>query len=788
MFVVKRNGQKESVEFDKITKRIRGVCDNISPKLKNVDPVLVAQKVVAGLFDGIKTCELDVLSAETAAFMYSIHPEYADLASRIAISNLQKETPESFSDTVDLLFNYSVGMTSAPLVSKELYKIVCDNWKIIDSKIKPERDFLFDYFGFKTLMKSYLKKVGERTVETPQYLIMRVALGIHGSNLDSAFETYDLISKKYFVHATPTLYNAGTPVPQLSSCFLVAMKDDSIEGIYDTLKECAMISKSAGGIGLHIHNIRAAGSYIKGSGGYGTGIVPMLKVFDATAKYVDQGSKRKGAFAIYIEPHHADIFDFLDLKKNNGKEERRARDLFYALWVSDLFMRRVESDENWSLFCPNEAPGLSDVYGKEFEDLYLEYESEKRFRRQVKARELWSAIINSQIETGNPYILYKDACNQKSNQKNLGTIKSSNLCTEIIQFSSEKETAVCNLASISLPAFVVDREFDFKLLIKVTRVVTRNLNKVIDLNWYPVAEAEYSNRRNRPIGIGVQGLADVFIKMRFPFESKEAALLNEKIFETIYFAALTESNSLAMVDGPYSTFVGSPASQGLLQFDLWGKVPSTDYDWPSLKQNISQFGLRNSLLVAPMPTASTSQILGNNEACEPYTSNLYNRRVLSGEFIVFNRHLFEDIKNIWTPELKNEIVKRKGSVQGIDAIPKEIQNLYKTVWEIKQRCIVDQAVTRGKYICQSQSLNIHIAEPSFTTLNSMHFYGWKNGLKTGMYYLRTKPAVDAIQFTVENGKEERGKEERGKDEKENPKGEPKGEVCTMQEGCVTCSS
>lgn len=753
MFVFKRDGRKETVKFDKITSRIQRLCYGLSPE--HVEPVQVAIKVIEGIYDGVTTSELDNLAAEIAASLTTKHPDYALLASRIAISNLHKNTKKSFSETMKDLYDYIDPKTNlhASLIAEDVYKIISDNAELLDSTIIYDRDFGYDYFGFKTLEKSYLLKVNGKVVERPQHMLMRVAVGIHKDDIDSIIETYNLMSERWFTHATPTLFNAGTPKPQLSSCFLLTMKGDSIEGIYDTLKQCAQISQSAGGIGLSIHNIRATGSYIRGTNGTSNGIVPMLRVFNDTARYVDQGGgKRKGSFAIYLEPWHADIFEFLELKKNHGKEELRARDLFFALWISDLFMKRVEAEGEWSLFCPNEAPGLSDCYGKEFELLYEKYEQEGKARKVVKARELWAAILESQIETGTPYMLYKDACNEKSNQKNLGTIKSSNLCTEIVEYTDKDEVAVCNLASISLPRFVTDGKFDHQKLFDITYVVTKNLNKIIDINYYPVPEARKSNMRHRPIGIGVQGLADAFILMRLPFDSEEARELNRDIFETIYYASMTASKDLAKLHGPYETFQGSPLSQGIFQFDMWNVKPSSRWEWDVLKEEVMKHGARNSLLLAPMPTASTSQILGNNECFEAYTSNIYTRRVLSGEFVVVNKHLLLDLVNmgLWNNDLKNKIIASNGSIQNIPEIPAHIKELYKTVWEIKQRAILDMAADRGAFICQSQSLNIFIPDANFAKLSSMHFYAWKKGLKTGMYYLRTKAAVDAIKFTVDS--------------------------------------
>ncbi|MCS7036409.1 MAG: ribonucleoside-diphosphate reductase subunit alpha [Saprospiraceae bacterium] len=751
MQVVKRSGRREDVSFDKITARLRKLCYGLDTRYVNI--IEVAKKVILGLYDGVTTVELDNLAAETAATMATIHPDYALLAARIAVSNLHKETEKAFHKVVHDLYHYIDPKTGerAGLISEDTYRIVMEHKDRLDSAIIHDRDFDFDFFGFKTLERSYLMRMNGKVVERPQHLFMRVAVGIHGNDIDAAIETYNLMSERWFIHATPTLFNAGTPKPQLSSCFLLSMTEDSIEGIFETLKRCALISQSAGGIGVSIHNIRATGSYIKGTGGTSNGIIPMLRVFNDTARYVDQGGgKRKGAFAIYLEPWHADIFEFLDLKKNHGKEELRARDLFYALWVPDLFMERVKNDEEWSLFCPNEAPGLFDVYGTKFEALYCQYEREGRQRRTVRARELWNAILESQIETGTPYILYKDAANEKSNQKNLGTIRSSNLCTEIIEYTSPDEVAVCNLASIALPKFVRDGQFDFERLHEITRVVTRNLNKVIDINYYPIPQAERSNRRHRPIGLGVQGLADTFILLGLPFDSEEARRLNRDIFEAIYFAAVTESCNLAEKYGPYETFAGSPMSQGLFQFDLWGVQPSDRWDWEGLRERVKRVGVRNSLLVAPMPTASTSQILGNNECFEPYTSNLYTRRTLAGEHIVVNKHLMRDLVRLglWDEEMREAIMAANGSVQGIEAIPKEVRDIYKTAYEISQKVILDMAAERGAFICQSQSLNVFMESPTFAKLSSMHFYAWQKGLKTGMYYLRSKAATDPIKFTL----------------------------------------
>ena len=754
MLVIKRDGRRESVKFDKVTARIEKLCYGLD--LNYIEPVDIAKKVINGIYDGVTTVELDNLAAETAASLTTKHPDFALLAARIAISNLHKVTSKSFSNTMKRLYTYVDPKTgeNAPLLSKEAYGVIKKHAALLDSSIIYDRDFSYDYFGFKTLERSYLMKVDGKIVERPQHMLMRVAVGIHMDDIEAAIETYNLLSEKWFTHATPTLFNAGTPKPQLSSCFLLTMQDDSIDGIYDTLKQCAKISQSAGGIGLSIHNVRATGSYIKGTGGVSNGIVPMLRNFDMTARYVDQGGgKRKGSFAIYLEPWHADIFDFLDLKKNHGKEELRARDLFYALWISDLFMKRVEDNDVWSLFCPNEAPGLSECYGDDFEKLYTKYEREGKYRKQIKAQDLWFEILEAQIETGTPYMLYKDAANKKSNQKNLGTIKSSNLCTEIMEYTAPDEVAVCNLASIALPKFVTEEgKFDHQTLYEITKVITKNLNKVIDVNYYPVEEAKKSNLRHRPIGIGVQGLADTFLMLKMPFDSEEARGLNKHIHETIYFAAMTASMELAKEHGPYETFKGSPVSKGIFQFDMWGVTPDSGrWDWDSLKKEVKKNGVRNSLLLAPMPTASTSQILGNNECFEPYTSNIYTRRTLSGEFIIVNKHLMKDLiaLGIWNDSMKNRLIEANGSIQNIPEIPQHIKDLYRTVWEISQKAIIDMAADRGAYICQSQSMNVHIQDPNFGKLTSMHFYAWKKGLKTGMYYLRSKAAASAIQFTVD---------------------------------------
>jgi ribonucleoside-diphosphate reductase alpha chain len=795
MFVNKRNGKTESVKFDKITARIEKLCYGLDRRF--VNSTEVAKKVIEGLYDGVTTTELDNLAAETAASLTVKHPDYALLASRIAVSNLHKNTIKCFSDTMKLLYDCTDSKTGkwVPLLSDEVWGIIQQHAELLDSTIIYDRDYGFDYFGFKTLEKSYLLKVDGKVVERPQHMYMRVAIGIHREDIDSAIKTYHLMSERWFTHATPTLFNAGTPKPQMSSCFLLTMKEDSIDGIYDTLKQTAKISQSAGGIGLSIHNIRATGSYIGGTNGTSNGIIPMLRVFNDTARYVDQGGgKRKGAFAIYLEPWHADVFAFLDLRKNHGKDEMRARDLFYALWIPDLFMQRVETGGNWSLFCPHEAPGLHECWGEKFETLYTGYEAEGRARKVVKAQDLWFAILDAQIETGTPYLLYKDSANRKSNQQNLGTIKSSNLCTEIIEYTSPDEVAVCNLASLALPRFVINGVFDHQKLYEVTYEVTKNLNKIIDSNYYPIEEARNSNLRHRPIGLGVQGLADAFILLRLAFESDEAKKLNKEIFETIYFAAMTASKDLAKIDGAYSTFAGSPASKGVFQYDMWNVEPTLRWDWYRLKDEVIKFGVRNSLLVAPMPTASTSQILGNNECFEPYTSNIYVRRVLSGEFVVVNKHLLKDLVelNLWNDEMKQRIIFHNGSIQQIEEIPQGIKDIYKTVWEIKQRNLIDMAADRGAYICQSQSLNLFVETPSASKLTSMHFYAWKSGLKTGMYYLRTQAATQAVQFTVEK---QGGKmveplanplavqvagAETGED--------MTGPTCSMEEGCVTCSA
>lgn len=761
MYVLKRDGRHEDVHFDKITSRVQKLCYGLNADF--VDSTQITMKVISGLYPGVTTIELDNLAAETAATMTVKHPDYAKLAARIAVSNLHKETKKIFSDVMEDLYAWINPKNNkhCPMVSDTLLELVRKHSDRVNSAIVYDRDFSYNYFGFKTLERSYLLKKDGKVAERPQHMLMRVSIGIHGEDIDAAIETYNLMSEKWFTHASPTLFNAGTGRPQLSSCFLLTMESDSIEGIYDTLKRCALISKCAGGIGINIHNIRATGSYIAGTNGTSNGILPMLRVYNNTARYVDQGgNKRPGSFAIYLEPWHADVFDFLDCKKNTGKEENRARDLFYALWIPDLFMKRVEGNGEWTLMCPHECPGLHEVWGEEFEMLYLKYETEGRGRKTIKAQQLWYAIIESQCETGNPYMLYKDACNSKSNQQNLGTIKCSNLCTEIVEYSSADEVAVCNLASIALNRYVKKDElkFDFDTLKDVTKVIVRNLNKIIDINFYPVEEARKSNMRHRPIGIGVQGLADAFILMRMPFDSEEAQELNKHIFECIYYAALEASCELAKELGTYETYKqygGCPVSKGILQHDMWGVTPSSGLcDWPALRAKIAEHGVRNSLLLSPMPTASTAQILGNNEAIEAYTSNIYTRRVLSGEFQIVNHHLLKDLTKLqlWDDNMKNNIIANNGSIQNVDGIPDDLKRLYKTVWEISQKTIIKMAADRGAYIDQSQSLNLHVAEPNYGKLTSMHFYAWKMGLKTGMYYLRTKAAVNAIQFTVDKTK------------------------------------
>jgi len=787
MYVMTRSGQKEPIKFDKITARIEMLAKDLSDR---VDPSAIAQKVIEGIYDGITTRELDKLAAETAAYLSTKHPDYSKLAGRIAVSNLHKETRGCFSENIKEMFNYVNEKTGehAPLVSKELHDTVMANAEKLDKALMDARDFNYDYFGFKTLERSYLLRMNGQIVERPGQMLMRVSVGIHMNNMDAAIETYNLMSEKLFTHASPTLFNSGTGRPQLSSCFLLTMKEDSIEGIYDTLRQTALISQSAGGIGLSIHNIRAKGSAIKGTNGTSNGIVPMLKVFNDTARYVDQGGgKRKGAFAIYLEPWHADVFDFLEMKKNTGKDENRGRDLFYAMWTPDLFMKRVEADGMWSLFCPHECPGLADTYGAEFEALYTRYENEGKAMKTVRAQDLWFAILESQVETGSPYMLYKDNANEKSNQKNLGTIKSSNLCTEIMEYTAPDEVAVCNLASVALNRFVNTSGekpvYDFQALYDVVYRMTLNLNRIIDINFYPVPEARNSNMRHRPIGLGVQGLADTFFLMRYPFESEQALTLDEDIFETIYFAAATASKDLAMKEGSYESYDGSPMSQGQMQFDLWGVTPKSGrWDWKTLKKEIAAHGMRNSLLVAPMPTASTSQILGNNECFEPITSNIYVRRVLSGEFAVVNKYLVQDLidRDLWDEDMRNEIIACNGSVQSIERIPEDLKALYKTVWEISQRSVIDHAAARGAYIDQSQSMNVHMQEPNFGKISSMHFYAWKKGLKTGMYYLRTRAAVNAVQFTVKNNQKAKPTTEEAQAQM----------VCSIDnpDDCVMCGS
>jgi ribonucleoside-diphosphate reductase alpha subunit len=788
MQVVKRNGSKEDVSFDKVLNRIRSAADALE-----VNPTLIAQRTLARIYDGVKTAELDELAAQLSISLMTTNPDYGTLASRIAISNHHRNTSDSFTAVVAALADQTMDKTGdkTTIISEELLEICKKHGEEIDKRIDYSRDYLFDYFGFKTLEKQQylLRSIKGKTLERPQHLLMRVALALWGSvDIEKAFETYDLLSQKYFIHATPTNFNAGTPRQQLSSCFLIAMKEDSIVGIYDTLKECAQISKHAGGIGLHIHNIRAKGALIRGTNGTSNGIVPMLRNFNDTARYVDQGGgKRNGSFAIYLEPWHADVEDFLKLKLNTGSEEERCRDLFYALWIPDLFMERVEKNEPWTLFCPSEAPGLADVYGQDFKELYERYEREGRGRKQVDAQKLWFKVLDSQIETGTPYLLYKDAANEKSNQKNLGVIKSSNLCVEIIEYSSKDETAVCNLASVALPMYVdvKKRAFNYDKLREVVKVAIKNLNRVIDINYYPTPETERSNKRHRPVGLGVQGLADVFALMRVPWETDRALELNQRIFEHIYYAAVEASAEVAEKEGAYSTYEGSPMSKGQFQYDLWGVQPLTDIDntldWASLKHKVSQYGVRNSLLVAPMPTASTSQILGFNECFEPFTSNIYTRRTLAGEFIVVNKYLMKDLEklDLWNENMKQQIIARNGSVQGIEEIPESIQKLYRTSWEIKQKTLIDMAAARGAFICQSQSLNLFVADPNYAKLTSMHFYAWKKGLKTGIYYLRTRAPVMAQKFTVDPELQKAA--EKSEQERLHKK-------YAADEGCVMCSA
>jgi len=783
MRVTKRNGELEEIAFDKIISRIKKLGQEVGIQINYAS---LAMKVIDQLYDGIPTTKIDELAAEQCASMSTSNPDYGTLASRIVVSNHQKNTDPYYNMVINCLYNFkNIHGKVKPLISKTFFEYYANNQSEIEKMFDYNRDYLIDYFGFKTLERAYLFKVGDKIIERPQHMWMRVAIGIHGdsnnpNSLSLVKETYDLMSQKYFTHATPTLFNAGTPSPQLSSCYLIAMEDDSLDGIYNTLKDCAQISKYAGGIGLHIHNIRAKGTHIQGTNGSSNGLVPMLRVFNSTARYVDQGGgKRNGSFAIYLETWHADISDFLELKKNHGDEELKARDLFYALWISDLFMERVkEKAGKWSLFCPHECPGLSDCYGQEFRTLYEKYESEGKARKTMLARDLWFQILDAQMETGTPYLLYKDAVNLKSNQKNIGIIKSSNLCTEICQYSDDKETAVCNLASIALPSFVNEetKQFNYNKLIEVIKVVTNNLNRVIDINFYPTEKTRTSNMKHRPIGIGVQGLADALFMMDIPFHSEEAKQINKDIFETIYYAALTKSNEIAIqrkrdnisiftedeltklpeqLRGSYSSFVGSPASQGILQFDMWtnfaGHSSTLGYDWNTLKTSIVENGLRNSLLVAPMPTASTSQILGFNECFEPITSNIYSRRTLAGEFVLPNKYLMKDLikLGLWNEQIKNNIIANKGSIQHLITIPEHIRNKYKIVWEIPMKHVIDMAADRGAYICQSQSLNLWMEDPVYNKLTSMHFYAWEKGLKTGIYYLRRKAKHQAQQFTIE---------------------------------------
>lgn len=754
MKVLKRDGTLEEMRYDKITKRISALCDDLN--MEYVDPTFITLKVTQGIYDGISTKELDVLAAETAASMTTTHPDYAKLAGRLAVTNLHKTTPKKFSQAIKELHSFIEPKTGkeSSLIADEIYEFVMNNKEIIDGAINITRDFDFDYFGFKTLERSYLLKIGERTVERPQYMYMRVAVGICKGDVQMALRIYDDLSQHFYTHATPTLFNAGTRRPQMSSCFLIGNKGDDIDGLFDTIKDVAKISKWAGGIGLHVHDVRAKGAYIKGTGGMSDGLLPMMKTYNEVARWINQGGKRKGSFAIYLEPWHSDVLEFIDLRKNHGKEELRARDLFLAMWTPDLFMQRVESDGDWSLFSPDEAPGLSDAYDtpedKAFTRLYEQYEQEGKARKVIKARKLMDAILTAQIETGTPYMLYKDAANYKSNQKNLGTIKSSNLCTEIIEYSSPTEQAVCNLASIALPKYVLDGEFNHQLLFEYTYQVVKNLNNVIDLNFYPTEETKRSNFKHRPVGLGVQGLADVFCMLSLPFESEEADKLQTDIFETIYFAALTSSKDIAKEVGPYESISGSPIEKGIFQYEMWGKTDkdlSGRWDWKSLRKEVVKYGVRNSLLVAPMPTASTAQILGNNEAFEPFTTNLYSRRTLGGEFIVVNKHLVKDLMNLglWNEELKKKLILENGSIQNIPEVPTEIKEIYKTVWEMSQKRILQMAANRSIFIDQSQSMNLFIDNATKPKVLAAHLFGWKLGLKTGMYYLRTRSAVDPIK-------------------------------------------
>lgn len=752
MQVKRSDGTVEPARFDKITEKVARLSEGLD--LNYIDPDLVTKKTIEGFYDGISTKELDELTADIAAGMATVHPDYTILAGRILVARLYQETPEKFSEAMEALYYYTDVATgqNASLIADDVYAIIKENATVLDAAIDIQADFAYDYFGFKTLEKSYLLRKNGKVVERPQYLLMRVAVGIHKQNLEKVLETYRLLADKYYTHASPTLFNAGTRKAQMSSCFLVAMKDDSLDAIYETLKECAMISKSGAGLGMHIHNIRSKGAYIKGTNGRSNGIIPMLRVYNETARYVDQGGgKRKGAFAVYLEPWHSEIFEFLDLRKNHGKEEMRARDLFTALWIPDLFMKRVKENGQWSLFSPNEVPGLPDSHSAEFEKLYTQYEAEGKARRTLPAQELWFAILQSQIETGTPFMMYKDNANSKSNQQHLGTIKSSNLCTEIVEYSSPDETAVCNLASIALPRFLEKGEFNHQKLYEVTYKIVESMNRVIDENYYPTEPTRNSNMKHRPIGLGVQGLADVFIMLRYPFESAAARKLNLEIFETIYYAAMKSSIDLAKKEGAYQSFAGSPLSRGVFQFDYWNAKPTGRWDFESLRAEVKEHGARNSLLMAPMPTASTSQIMGNNECFEPYTSNIYSRRTLSGEFVIVNKHLIRDLigLGLWNEEMKQRIILADGSIQGIEEIPAALRDIYKTVWEMKMRNIIDMAADRGAFICQSQSLNMFIAEPNFAKMSSMHFYAWEKGLKTGMYYLRTKAAASAQKFTIQ---------------------------------------
>ena len=784
MYVIKRNNKKEPISFDKILKRIKSICKEFN--LQNIIYAQLAMKVIDQLYDNIETTKIDELTAQQCCSMASIHPDYNKLASAISISNLQKNTSNSFYESIKKLYDFKdVNNNNFKLISNNIMNIVEENKELFDSIIDYKRDFIFDYFGFKTLERAYLMKCNNIIVERPQHMWMRVSITIHGSNIEKVKTTYDYMSQKYFIHATPTLFNAGTPRPQLSSCYLIGMEDDSIDGIFNTVKECAQISKWSGGIGLHVHNIRSCGSHIRGTNGTSNGLIPMLGVFNKTARYVDQGGKRNGSFAIYLEPHHPDIEEFLELKKNHGDEESKCRDLFYALWLSDLFMERVFSNKEWSLFCPDKCPGLSDCYGEEYKKLYLKYEEEKRYNKQIGARDLWVKILDAQMETGTPYLLYKDAVNNKSNQKNLGIIKSSNLCTEITEYSDKNETAVCNLASIGLPMYVNDEDktFNYDKLHDVTKVITRNLDKIIDVNFYPTEKTQHSNMRHRPIGIGVQGLADVFILLGLEFNSDESKEINNNIFETIYHASMEASYEIALERyndyqkdkksvlitkeeksqlskehiGAYSSFTNSPLFFGKFQFDLWNEKPSNRYDWDDLRQKVMMRGVRNSLLVAPMPTASTSQILGNNECFEPITSNIYSRSTLAGEFMVANKHLMKELLELglWNDEVKNNIIENKGSVKYIDGIPEKIKNKYKTVWEIPMKDVILMAKDRGKYICQSQSLNLFVNPPQPKIIHSILMYGWKIGLKTGSYYIRTKSILENQNFTTEISKEKK---------------------------------